>query len=85
MNSDAYSLALKNALTEIRNICPDIRTSFLFDKEATIVAGDAETSEATIKDVVGSLEGILSKVDTMEGLNSLVVEASKGNVHISLT
>ncbi|UCE96477.1 MAG: hypothetical protein JSV51_02430 [Candidatus Bathyarchaeota archaeon] len=82
MNSDAYSLALKNALTEIRNICPDIRTSFLFDKEAAIVAGDAETSEATIKDVVGSLAGILSKADTMEGLNSLVVEANKGNVHI---
>lgn len=83
MNNEAYAFALKNALTEIRNICPDVQASFLFDKEATIVAGDAETPEATLEKVAGSLEGILEKADTIGGLNSLVLEGSKGNIHIS--
>lgn len=83
MSNEAYAFALKNALTEIRNVCPDVQTCFLFDKDATVVAGDAETPEATLERVVSSLEGILEKVDTIGGLNSLVVECSKGNVHIS--
>jgi len=83
MNTEAYAFALKNALTEIRNVCPDVQSSFLFDKEATLVAGDAKTPEATFERVTASLEGIFEKADTIGGLNSLVIEGSKGNVHIS--
>jgi len=83
MNNEAYAFALQNALTEIRNVCPDVQTSFLFDKDATVIAGDAETPEATVERVVGSLEGILEKADTIGGLNSLVIEGSKGNAHVS--
>ncbi len=60
-----------------------MQTSFLFDKEATIVAGDADTPKATLERVAGSLEGILEKADTIGGLDSIVIEGSKGNVHIS--
>ncbi|MDH5494116.1 MAG: hypothetical protein OEY24_00210 [Candidatus Bathyarchaeota archaeon] len=83
MTNEVYAFALKNALTEIRNVCSDVQTCFLFDKEAAVVAGDAETPEATIEKVVRSLEGILEKADTIGGLNSLVIEGNKGNVHIS--
>ncbi len=83
MTKEAYAFALKNALTEIRNVCPDVQTSFIFDKDAALVAGDAETPEATLERVVGSLEGVLEKVDTIGGLNSLVIEGKKGKVHIS--
>jgi predicted regulator of Ras-like GTPase activity (Roadblock/LC7/MglB family) len=83
MSDEAYAFALKNALTEIRNVCPDVQTSFLFDKEATLVAGDSETPEATLSRVVTSLEGILNKAETLGGLNSVVIEGSKGSIHIS--
>lgn len=83
MSKETYALALKNALTEIRNVCPDVQTSFLFDRESKLVAGDDETSETTVDRVVSSLEGILEKGDTIGGLNSIVIEGSKGNVHIS--
>ena len=83
MPNEAYTLALKNALTEIRNACPDVNSSFLFDTKATIIAGDSETSEDVLEKVAKSFEGILEKADTIGGLNSLVIEGSKGNVHIS--
>ena len=83
MSNEAYASALKNALTEIRNVCSDVQTSFLFDKEATLVAGDSETPEATLSRVVTSLEGVLNKAETLGGLNSVVIEGSKGSIHIS--
>ncbi|UCH32226.1 MAG: hypothetical protein JSV05_02220 [Candidatus Bathyarchaeota archaeon] len=83
MNNDTYAFALRNVLTEIRNVCPDVQTSFLFDKKATVIAGDADTPAEVINEVVSSLEGILEKADTIGGLNSMVIEGSKSNVHIS--
>jgi predicted regulator of Ras-like GTPase activity (Roadblock/LC7/MglB family) len=83
MGNEAYAFALKNALTEIRNVCPDVQTSFLFDKNATLVAGDSETPEATLSRVTASLEGVLNKAETLGGLNSVVIEGSKGSIHIS--
>jgi len=53
MSRETYAFALKNALTEIRNVCPDVQASFLFDKEATIIAGDTETSDIPSKKLPG--------------------------------
>lgn len=83
MSDQAYEFALRNTLTEIKNICPDVQTSFLFNQQATVIAADADTLESTAEKVVGSLEGILDKVDTIGGLNSIVFEGTKGKVHIS--
>lgn len=83
MSREAYAFALQNALTEIKKICPDVRTSFIFDKEAAVVAGDAETPETTFEKVVKSLGGILDKADVIGGLDSLVVEGTKNSVQIS--
>jgi predicted regulator of Ras-like GTPase activity (Roadblock/LC7/MglB family) len=82
MTYENQSQVLKNTLVEIRNVCPDVKAAFIFDKEATLIAGDDEAKESTLKKVVGSLEGILKKADTIGGLNSLRVEGSKGNVHV---
>ncbi len=83
MNNEAYASALKNALAEIRNVCPDVQTSFLFDKEAAVIAGDDGAPEDTLERVAGSLEGILDKADTIGGLNSIVIEGTKGSVHMT--
>ena len=83
MTEKIYEIAMRNALTEIGNVCPDIQSSFLFNKEANVVAGDAETSEKSIEKVANSLEAILDKADSIGGLNSLIIEGSNGNVHLS--
>lgn len=83
MTNEIYEIALKNALTEIGNVCPDIQASFLFDKKANVVAGDAETPKESIDKVANSLEAILNKADSIGGLNSLIIEGSNGNVHLS--
>jgi len=83
VNNEAYSIALQNALTEIKNICPDVNTSFLFDKEGSIIAGDDETQEVSLEKTVSSMEGIFNKAETIGDLDVLVVNGRKGKVHIS--
>ena len=83
LTKEIYEIAMRNALTEIGNVCPDIQASFLFNKEAEVVAGDAETPEESIEKVANSLEAILNKADSLGGLNSLIIEGSNGNVHLS--
>jgi len=83
MHSEAYSLALKNALTEIKNICPDVNTSFLFDKKGTIIAGDNDTIEVPLEKATGAMEGIFEKTETIGGLDMLVINGHDGKVHIS--
>jgi predicted regulator of Ras-like GTPase activity (Roadblock/LC7/MglB family) len=83
VTKEIYEIALKNAFTEIGNICPDIQASLLFDKEATIVAKDEKTPEKNINNVADSLGTILEKSGSIGGLNSLLIEGSNGSVHLS--
>jgi predicted regulator of Ras-like GTPase activity (Roadblock/LC7/MglB family) len=83
MFNEAYSMALRNALTEIKNICPDVQASFLFSKEGAVIAGDTESPEAPYNKTVNAMESLLDKTETIGGLDSLVINARKGKVHIS--
>jgi predicted regulator of Ras-like GTPase activity (Roadblock/LC7/MglB family) len=83
MHDEAYSNALKNALTEIKNICPDVHTSFLFDKDGTIIASDDGTQEYNLERTVSSMEGIFEKAETIGGLDALIINGHNGKVHIS--
>jgi len=83
MYSEAYSMALKNALTEIKNICPDVQTSFLFNKEGTMIAGDNASLEVPLEKTVGAMEGIFEKTESIGGLDAMVINGQNGKVHIS--
>lgn len=81
--NEAYASALSNALTEIQNICPEVKTSFLFDKKANIIAGDVGTPRATVDSVASSLETVIENSETIGGIDSLIVEGGKGSAHIT--
>lgn len=83
MKRDLYTEALKNTLTEIRNICPDINSSFIFTKDGTVVAGDTETADTTIKKALNSFRSVAEKAGTIGGLHNFYVDGDKGKVYIS--
>ena len=55
MNQDQYSVALRNALTEIKNMCPDVSHSLIFAKDGTIVAKVSEADEKTTEEMLGGI------------------------------
>ena len=83
MDKDPYAVALKNALTEIKNICPDISRSFIFRKDGAIVAGDPETDEKTMEKMIQSFQSVAEKADTIGSLKALDVNGKKGKVLLS--
>jgi predicted regulator of Ras-like GTPase activity (Roadblock/LC7/MglB family) len=83
MNDEVAAFALKNTLNEIQNICPDIKNAFVFREDGEIIAGDANTPEKTIVQVVDAFDGIFEKADAVNGVEGIVLEGSKGKVIVS--
>jgi len=83
MDKDPYAVALNNALTEIRKICPDVGLSFIFTKDGVIVAGASETDEETMEKAIHSFQRVAEKADAIGSLNAFRVNGRKGKVILS--
>jgi len=83
MSVDPYTVALNNALSEIKNICPDVTRSFIFTKEGALLAGDAEVAVETLSKVLHSFQSIAEKADKVGGLNTLLINGKNGKVYVS--
>ena len=83
MDKDTYVTTLRNTLTEVRNICSDISCSFIFAKEGMVVAGDERSTEIPVEKTVTAFQSLMEKAIAIGGLHTMIVNGSKGNVHIS--
>ena len=82
IDEETYSFALKNALTEIGNICPEVKLSFIFNQEGKVLA-EAQKGECNIEKIVSDFEEIFQKSHVVGGINSLTIDAKRGKVIIS--
>jgi predicted regulator of Ras-like GTPase activity (Roadblock/LC7/MglB family) len=83
MNRDPYAIALNSALTEIKKAYPDIKNSFIFTKNGTIITGDQETDEKTMNNVLESFENLKEKAKAIGNLKSFSITAKNGKLTLS--
>lgn len=83
MDNEVYTFALKNALNEIRNVCPDITNTFMFREGGEIIVGDENTSQKTMVHVVDAFDGVFEKADAIGGVECITIEGSNGRVNVS--
>jgi hypothetical protein len=83
MDNEVYTFALKNALNEIRNVCPDITNTFMFRQDGEIIVGDENTSQKTMVHVVDAFDGIFEKADAIGGFECITIEGSNGRINVS--
>lgn len=83
MNRPPYADALNNALNEIKNAYPDVKHSFIFTENGTIVTGDAETNEETIKRIIESFETLREKAKIIGNLQGFQVNGKNGKLILS--
>lgn len=83
MDSEVYSFALKSALDEIRNLCPDVTGAFIFREDGEVVAGDGALSDKFMARVVDAFEGIFDKADAIGGVDGITVDGDSGKVSVS--
>lgn len=83
MSKDVYATALRNTLTEIKKIYPDINHSFIFTKHGVIVARDEESVNIPTEKAVHLFQSIAEKAVAVGGLHTLLVKGNQGKVYIS--
>jgi predicted regulator of Ras-like GTPase activity (Roadblock/LC7/MglB family)/DNA-binding Xre family transcriptional regulator len=83
MNKDPYAVALNNALTEIKKVCPDVSRSFIFTKDGKIVAGDTETDEKIMEKMIHSFQSLAEKAETIGSLKTFYVDGENGKIILS--
>ncbi len=83
MSEDAYAIALKNTLTEIQNICPDVSCSFFFTKDGKTIAGNSESKEETTEKTADSFRSMAEKADSIGDLETLFIEGENGKFHLT--
>ena len=83
IDEEAYSFALKNALTEIGNICPDVKLSFIFNHEGKILAEDLKSTNYALEKIIETFEDIFEKSHVIGGVNSITIDAKRGKIIIS--
>ena len=82
MDNEIYSFALKNALNELRNICPDINSTFVFRENGEIITGDENTPEKTITRITDTFDGTLDKAEAIGGVEAVTLEADNGGINV---
>jgi predicted regulator of Ras-like GTPase activity (Roadblock/LC7/MglB family) len=83
MSEEVYATALKNTLTEIKNISPNVKHSFIFTEDGTIVAKDEDVENISLEKTVHFFSHLMGKTDSIGGLDSLVINGENGKLYIS--
>jgi len=82
MSTEACTLALRNTLTEIRNVCPEISHVFVFRENGEILAEDENTSEVTVKNAQETLCALSERATVMGGIESVTFRGSESKVNL---
>ena len=73
MNRDLYTIALTNALTEIKKAYPDIHHSLLFTTDSTVIARDKEADEKTMNIILDSFQSMNENAKAIGNLKSFQI------------
>ena len=79
MSPESYSDALNTALSEIKKAYPQIKSSFLFSKNGTIITRDPESSKENMKKIIESFE-ILQVTEAVGNLQSFQIKGKNGKL-----
>ena len=83
MERDPYAVILNNALNEIKKAYPNIKHSFIFSKDGTIVTEDPETNEENMKKIVESFETLRDKTNVIGNLQGFQINGKNGKLILS--
>jgi hypothetical protein len=82
MSTEACTIALKNTLNEIRNVCPDISHSFVFRENGEILAEDDNTSEVSVNSAQETFRALVERATAVGGIESATFRSKDYKVNI---
>jgi len=82
MNSTIYASALKNTISEIKNICPEVSETFVF-KNSDIIAKTDSSSKKTLDQAILALNSIEKEAKKVCHIKSIRIEGKKGKINLT--
>ncbi len=70
MSNDLQTFALKNALAELKNTCPDVSNTFIFTDNGELLAKDEDTSEENAARAANAIKSLSKRADVLGGFES---------------
>jgi len=83
VNAEVYAIALKTALTEIKNVCPSIKNPLFLMNNGSIIVGEEQTIDPNLEKAVNSLQGLTEKTACIGGLDDLSIDGENGRIYVS--
>ena len=83
MNEEVYATALKTALAEIKNVCPDVNSAYILLNNGKVVSNDDNAIDSTIEKAINTLQELTDKSLSLGGLSDLVIDGEKGKIYVS--
>jgi hypothetical protein len=82
MSDELQAFALKTALTEIKNACPDVSNTFIFAVNGKLLATDDTTNEETAKRATKALNALSKEAKTIGGFESAVFYSASNRMNV---
>ena len=82
MSNKVYAFALKSTLNEIRDVCPDVTSNFIF-KDGKILAKDKDTTEEAAAQTINAFDAITERADTLGDVEAITIQTAEGKVSIA--
>ncbi|MGQ9538133.1 MAG: hypothetical protein ACUVTE_00895 [Candidatus Bathycorpusculaceae bacterium] len=82
VNGEIYATALKSALEEMQNVCPDIQHAFIFNESGEVVVGDANIPQKVMVHVVDAFDDVLERAEAIGGVEAVTLNCREGNVKL---
>ncbi len=83
MSTEACTLALRNALDEIKNVCPDITSTFVFEENGKIVIEDQVIPDLAISNAQEAFRALSERAAGIGGIQSVTFQGSDSKANIT--
>jgi len=82
MSAEACTLALKNTLTEIRKVCPDIRHAFVAKEGGEALAEDESTTLVELSNSQEAIRSLYERAVVAGGVDSVIFRCAEAKVNV---
>ena len=83
MNDEIYNIALRNALSGIKNSISDLNWSFILTNDGTVVTSDDNPVNSNMTQAANSLQSLAEKANTIGGLDNVLINGEKNKIYVS--
>jgi hypothetical protein len=83
MSSEVCLFALRNAVAEIKNVCPSITSTFIFRENGEVIAEDQEASQFVVDNAQEVHRAISEKASCLGGLESVTFKGQQNQVSVT--